>query len=105
MVCYDLCDNYRLWLLLMIYKTIQIRFRLEDTTLMKGIYLKQTQSYIVLATFLLIALSCGQTDNFISEVKELEVSENPLSESAYLDLGQGFSVAITRDRDYRWRVF
>ena len=54
--------------------------------------MKQTQTYIVLASFLLIALSCGQTDNPMSEVKELEVSENPLSESAYLDIGQGLSV-------------
>ena len=28
----------------------------------------------------------------MSEVKELEISENPLSESTYLDLGQGLSI-------------
>ena len=28
----------------------------------------------------------------MSEVKELEISENPLSESTYLGLGQGLSI-------------
>ena len=54
--------------------------------------MKQTHTFIVLAFLLLAALGCGTADNPISDVKELETSEDPVSESVFVDLGQGLSI-------------